>query len=123
MPALAARAGRPIEVAVIASRSRRDADLLGAEFTTDVLSLTRRDDVDVVVELMGGDGLALELVSSSLAAGRATVTANKAILAGHGNRLFDLAEQYRAPLGIGNSFCNRRQTRHVFVAHRAIAEL
>lgn len=97
---MAARAGRPIEVAVIASRTRRDVDLLGAEFTTDVLSLTRRNDVDVVVELMGGDGLALELVSSSLAAGRATVTANKAILAGHGNRLFDLAEQCGAPLGI-----------------------
>lgn len=97
---MAARAGRPIEVAVIASRSRRDVDMLGAEFTTDVLSLSRRNDVDVVVELMGGEGLALELVSSSLAAGRATVTANKAILAGHGNRLFGLAEQSRAPLGI-----------------------
>ncbi len=97
---IAARAGRPIEVTVIASRSRRDVDLLGAEFTTDVLSLTRRSDVDVVVELMGGEGLALELVSQSLAAGYATVTANKAILAGHGNRLFDLAQRSRVPLGI-----------------------
>jgi len=97
---MATRAGRAIEVAVIASRSRRDVDLLGAEFTTDVLSLTRRQDVDLIVELMGGEGLALELVAQSLAAGRATVTANKAILATHGNRLFDLATQSRAPFGI-----------------------
>lgn len=97
---MAARAGRAIEVAVIASRRPRDVDLLGAEFTTDVLSLTRRNDVDVVVELIGGEGLALELVSQSLEAGRATVTANKAILAAHGDRLFDLAAQFRVPLGI-----------------------
>ncbi len=97
---ISSRAGRAIEVAVIASRHRRDVDLLGAEFTTDVLSLTRRQDVDVVVELMGGEGLALDLVAESLLAGRATVTANKAILATQGNRLFDLAAQSRVPFGI-----------------------
>lgn len=97
---IAARAGRPIQVSVVASRTARDVDLLGAEFSTDVLELVGRNDVDVVVELIGGEGIALELVEASLAAGRSVVTANKAILASAGQRLFAAAHANDTALGI-----------------------
>ena len=97
---IAAGAGRDIEVVTVASRTPRDIDLLGATFTTDVLSLAQRKDLDVVVELMGGETTALQLVEECLVAGRATVTANKAILAAHGDRLFSLAGMNQVPFGI-----------------------
>jgi homoserine dehydrogenase len=97
---LAVRADCRLELIAVASRTRRDVDLGGAEFTHDVLSLAGRDDVDVIVELMGGEGLALELVERALTAGKSVVTANKAILATHGDRLFALAERHNVALGI-----------------------
>ncbi|MCP5181058.1 MAG: homoserine dehydrogenase [Pseudomonadales bacterium] len=97
---IAARAGRPIAVAVVASRRAKDVDLLGADFTTDVGSLVKRNDVDVVVELMGGEDAALSLVESALDAGKPVVTANKAILAAHGDRLFELAARGEVAMGI-----------------------
>lgn len=92
--------GAAIEVAAVASRTQRDVDLLGGSFTTDVLSLPDRQDVDVVVELMGGEGIALELVEKTLQVGKPVVTANKAILAAHGDRLFGLAGARGVALGI-----------------------
>ena len=94
------RAGRAIQVVAVASRSAKPVDLLGADFTTDVHELVTRNDVDAVVELIGGEDTALELVRGSLQAGRSVVTANKAILAGYGQELFDAADASGAGLGL-----------------------
>ena len=66
--------------------------------TTDPLSLPDRDDVRIVVELMGGEHPALELAEKTLQSGKALVTANKALLAAHGDHLCRLALKHRAPL-------------------------
>ena len=66
-------------------------DLLGAEFSTDLSTVTEDDSLDVIVELIGGEGVALDLVRGELRKGRAVVTANKALLAKHGNPLFKTA--------------------------------
>lgn len=85
---IAERAGRRIEVTQVASRRlREEAELGSARFGTDVAALASANDVDVVVELVGGDGIAKELVTSALSAGRAVVTANKALVAEHAEAL------------------------------------
>lgn len=93
---VAERAGRPIEVRAVSARDRhrsRGVDLARFAWEDDVLSLARRDDVDVVVELIGGaDGPALALARASLAAHRPLVTANKAMIAHHGLELAAAAE-------------------------------
>ncbi|MEM7095569.1 MAG: homoserine dehydrogenase [Actinomycetota bacterium] len=71
--------------------SRNRGDLHGAELTADVDAVVLADDVDLVVELVGGVDLARAWVRSALAAGKPVVTGNKALLAAHGRELFDLA--------------------------------
>lgn len=96
---IAARAGRRIELKRVASRTPKpEVDIGGAPFATDLDSLLA-DDVDVVVELIGGDTTARELVSSALEAGKCVVTANKALLAACGDELFARAQRQGAPLG------------------------
>ena len=93
---LAARAGRPIEVTAVSARDRRKnrgADLSQMTWCDDARELAALDDVDVVVELIGGaDGIARDLVEAALAAGKHVVTANKALLAHHGTALAARAE-------------------------------
>lgn len=93
---LSARAGVALRLVAISARSDKDRgfDAAGLAFEADALALAARDDVDVVVELIGGaDGVACELVEASLNAGKHVVTANKALIAHHGQRLAGLAEQ------------------------------
>ncbi|MEM7742189.1 MAG: homoserine dehydrogenase [Pseudomonadota bacterium] len=92
---LAAKAGRPIEITAVSARSRkaRDADLSAYAWEDDATALAARDDVDCVVEVIGGsDGPAKDLVERALAAGKHVVTANKALVAVHGHALAELAE-------------------------------
>ncbi|WP_332461177.1 homoserine dehydrogenase [Acuticoccus mangrovi] len=93
--------GRNIEVAAVSARSRdrdRGVDLSGATWFDDPVALATSD-IDVFVELMGGaEGSALKSVEAALAAGKAVVTANKALLAAHGMHLVTLAEASGAPL-------------------------
>ena len=97
--AIAARAGRPIALVRVASRTPKPAiDLRGATFNTDVDSLPT-EAVDVVVELIGGEEAAGALIETSLRTGRPVVTANKAVLAARGNALFALAHAKGLPLG------------------------
>ena len=97
--AIAARAGRTITLARVVSRTPKpDLDLGGATFGTDLASLPS-DEVDVVVELVGGEEAAGALVEASLRAGRPVVTANKALLAERGNALFALARANGLPFG------------------------
>jgi homoserine dehydrogenase len=90
------RANRPIEVVAISARDRsreRGIDLSRFAWVDDATQLAARDDVDVVVELIGGaDGPALTLARETLDAGKSFVTANKAMLAHHGLELAGLAE-------------------------------
>lgn len=87
---IADRSGVKIEVTRVASRrAKPDVNLLGATFSTDLNSLLA-DDVDIVVELIGGEDVALELIRSATRAGKKVVTANKAVIAKHGNELGDL---------------------------------
>jgi homoserine dehydrogenase len=87
---LAARVGAPLELAGIAVRrlgKRRDLDVDEALFTTDAAGLVARDDVDLVVEVIGGIEPARSLLVTALEAGKGVVTANKALLAEDGATL------------------------------------
>jgi len=96
---LAARIGAPVVLRGVAVRRPHKhpgvpADLL----TTDAAGLIARDDVDVVVEVIGGIEPSRTLLRSALAAGRAVVTANKSLLAEHGAELFAAADETGADL-------------------------
>jgi homoserine dehydrogenase len=93
---LARRAGRPVQVTAISARDRgrdRGVPLDGYAWEGDPVALAVRPDVDVFVELMGGaDGAARTAVEAAIAAGKDVVTANKALLALHGQALAETAE-------------------------------
>ncbi|HEV2568409.1 homoserine dehydrogenase [Sphingomonas sp.] len=93
---IARRAGRPIEVVAISARDRtkdRGVDLSRFDWVDDTGALADHPGIDVVVELIGGsDGPALALARKSIAADRAFVTANKAMIAHHGLELAEAAE-------------------------------
>lgn len=99
---IARRAGQRIEIVAVSARDRnkdRGVDLDGYAWEDDMTAFAMREDVDVVVELVGGsDGPALALARASLAGGKGVVTANKAMVAHHGLELATLAEQHQAPL-------------------------
>jgi len=88
------RAGRGIEIARVAVRDAgRARAFVGADLpvTTDPLEVVRHPDVDIVVELIGGYEPARALVLEAIARGKHVVTANKAMLARHGNEIFEAA--------------------------------
>src|SRR5215467_13540351 len=95
--ALVARTDRRIAVVAVTARSKgkkRNADLRKIRWVTDPQRLAVDPEIDVFVELMGGDGdPARSAVEAALAAGKSVVTANKALLARHGVRLAELAEK------------------------------
>ncbi len=91
---IARRAGQTIEVTRIAVRDIEKARaLVGATILVDAdpFGLVRDPSIDIVVELMGGDTLARELVLEAIAQGKHVVTANKALLAKHGTEIFAAA--------------------------------
>ena len=93
---LAARTGREITISAVSARSRdkeRGVDIGPYDWEDDAVVLAGRDDVDIFVELMGGsDGPAKAATEAALAAGKDVVTANKALLAIHGQELALQAE-------------------------------
>ena len=94
---IAGRAGRGIEVVVVAARNlARAVNVVGKDvaLTNDPLQVATHPDVDVVVEVAGGTGPAREWVLAALAAGKHVVTANKALLAEHGTEIFAAARQH-----------------------------
>jgi homoserine dehydrogenase len=93
---LAARVGAPVELVGVAVRRLgipRDVDLPEELFTTDAEALVSRDDVDVVVEVIGGIEPARSLILAALEHGASVVSANKALLAEDGSTLFAAAEK------------------------------
>ncbi|MGR3713982.1 MAG: homoserine dehydrogenase [Shimia sp.] len=93
---LARRTGRKIEITAVSARSRdkdRGVNLTSYAWEDDPVALAKRGDVDVFVELMGGeDGPAKDAIEAAIAAGKDVVTANKALLAHHGQALAQSAE-------------------------------
>lgn len=93
---IARRAGRPLQITAVSARDRtrdRGVDLSPFAWEDDMTAMAARDDVDVVVELVGGsDGPALTLARNAIAHGKALVTANKAMIAHHGMELARTAE-------------------------------
>ncbi|MFT4717485.1 MAG: homoserine dehydrogenase [Paracoccaceae bacterium] len=94
---LTARSGCKIEITAVSARSKskdRGIDLAPFAWEDDPVALAKRDDVDVFVELMGGeDGPAKASVEAAIAAGKHVVTANKAMLAIHGQEMAQAAEE------------------------------
>ncbi|NUB46318.1 homoserine dehydrogenase [Fertoebacter nigrum] len=93
---IAARAGRPVVITAVSARDKskaRDADLSAYGWEADPVALAQRADVDVFIEVMGGhDGPAKAATEAAIAAGKDVVTANKALLAHHGQALAEAAE-------------------------------
>ena len=90
------------ELTVVSARDPnkdRGVDLSAVEFVADPLALVAHENVDVVVELIGGEGgTALDLVSAALQAGKPVITANKAMLAAHAGPLSELSVGKNVPL-------------------------
>ena len=90
------RAGRGIEIAVIGARDAAKARAVAGKrvrIETDLLSVATDPAVEIVVELIGGDTFARDLVLAAIDAGKHVVTANKALLAAHGNAIFAAAQK------------------------------
>lgn len=90
------RAGRPIEITVVADRNIEAARQITAgqcRVTDDAFSVVNDPNVDIVVELIGGYGVARELVLKAIENGKHVVTANKALLAVHGTEIFAAAQK------------------------------
>jgi len=90
------RAGREIQVVCAAARDlnkKRDCVTKTIKLTDNPREVVEDKNVDVVVELIGGDALAKELVLEAIANGKHVVTANKALIAVHGNEIFRAAQE------------------------------
>ena len=88
---IARRAGRGVVITHAATRDinkERICDTSGITLTTDPQAVVNDPEVQIVVELIGGDGLARELVLAAIDNGKHVVTANKALIAKHGNEIF-----------------------------------
>ncbi|NUR90741.1 MAG: homoserine dehydrogenase [Nonomuraea sp.] len=93
---LQARVGAPLELAGVAVRRmgrKRDVDIAPELLTTDALELVTREDIDIIIEVIGGIEPARSLMVAALERGKSVVTANKALLAEDGATLYDAARR------------------------------
>ena len=89
------RAGRPIRITVVADKNLDLARRItggACKLTDDAFAVVNDPEIDIVVELIGGYGVAKEVVLQSIANGKHVVTANKALLAVHGTEIFTAAQ-------------------------------
>ena len=85
---ISARAGCELEIVHIGARSDKPGvDVSGIRVSRDIFDVARDPDVDILLELIGGTDTALELVRTAISHGKHVVTANKALIAEHGNEL------------------------------------
>jgi len=90
------RAGREIQISMVADLDTKRAEGIvkgRAKVTANADDIINNPDIDIVVELIGGYGIAKTLVLKAIAAGKHVVTANKALLATHGNEIFAAASK------------------------------
>ena len=88
------RAGRGIEITMVADLDVARAKAVvgdGIQVVNDARAIIANPDIDIVIELIGGYGIARALVLEAIAAGKHVVTANKALLAVHGTEIFAAA--------------------------------
>jgi homoserine dehydrogenase len=92
---LARRLGKRVVVGQIGARSgvSPDLDVTGIAITRDVFEVAKNPEIHILVELIGGVEAARELVLAAIAAGKHVVTANKALIAVHGNEIFQVARE------------------------------
>ncbi|NOX90906.1 MAG: homoserine dehydrogenase, partial [Gammaproteobacteria bacterium] len=93
---IARRAGRGIQITHAATRDinkARICDTTGITLTSNPREVVSDPDVQIIVELIGGDTLARELVLMAIGNGKHVVTANKALIAKHGNEIFAAAQK------------------------------
>ncbi len=99
---LTARAGRDIKIVAVCARTRnknRDVDLSAYAWEDDPVAMAKRQDIDLLIEVIGGEnGPAKAASKAALMAGKHVVTANKAMLAHYGQELAELAEANNASL-------------------------
>lgn len=93
---IARRAGREIQVAKASARDfnrNRICTTQGINLVSDPFEIARDPEIDIVVELIGGESIARDLVIEAIENGKHVVTANKALIALHGNELFSMASR------------------------------
>ena len=96
------KAGRKVKIVAVAEPARNKFLSLGENgisYFSDAMELIEVPEIDVIVELIGGDTFAKMLVLKALKNGKHVVTANKALLAKHGNEIFEVAEKNRVTVG------------------------
>ncbi len=90
------RAGRQIQISMVADINTERAQEIvqgRAQIVNDAYQIINNPEIDVVIELIGGYGIAKELVLAAIATGKHVVTANKALIAVHGNEIFAAAKK------------------------------
>ncbi len=91
---IARRAGRRIQIEQVAMRRPNPAiDTTGIQVTSDIFEIATNPEIDIVIELIGGYETALDLVMTAIQNGKHVVTANKALIAVHGNEIFAAAQE------------------------------
>lgn len=91
---IAARCGRPVEIVQVGARRDNPAcDTSALNVSREIFDVASNPDVDILVELIGGTTVARELVLTAIKNGKHVVTANKALIAEHGNELFAAAAE------------------------------
>ena len=93
---IARRVGRNIVIRIIADRDIEKARCLAdddTKVTADAFEVVSHPDIDIIVELIGGQTVAKELILQAIANGKHVITANKALLASHGNEIFAAAQR------------------------------
>ena len=100
---LKARSSANFNVVAVSAKSKdkkRDVDLTGVEWIADCRDIADIDNIDVVIELVGGsEGVAKELVEKAITNGKSVITANKALVATHGNNIGQLVAKHDVMFG------------------------
>ena len=96
---LEARSQTTFEITAVASRTNKSFVDPKIKFYPNILDLANDDEVDVVIEVMGGVGIAKELMEASIKNGKKFITANKALLAEHGAEVAKLAQKHNGHIG------------------------
>ena len=100
---LKARSSANFNVVAVSAKSKdkkRDVDLTGVEWIADCRNIADIDNIDVVIELVGGsEGVAKDLVEKAITNGKSVITANKALVATHGNNIGELVAKHDVMFG------------------------
>lgn len=99
------RTGRSVKVthAAVRNLGKAEALALGIDITTDADALVNNPDIDIICEAIGGDDPALRLLHKAIENGKHVITANKALIAVHGNELFEAAHKHGVSVAFESS--------------------